>query len=84
VEDRPTSGGERRDTGNFLANMTVGKLGVMLLVGGVVAFLCGLFEVFGYYHRREHDLLTYAGGILFLVGVVLVAVSLYRIRKGLS
>jgi hypothetical protein len=50
---------------------------VVLLVGGVVAFLCGLFEVFGYYHRRENDLLTYAGGILFLVGIVLVAVSLY-------
>jgi uncharacterized membrane protein YgdD (TMEM256/DUF423 family) len=53
----------------------------MLLVAGVVAFLCGLFGVFGYYHRRENDLLTYVGGILFLVGIVLVAVSLYRKGK---
>jgi hypothetical protein len=81
VEDRSTSGSERRDTGNFLTTMTVGKLGVMLLVGGVVAFLCGLFEVFGSYHRRENDLLTDAGGIPFLVGVVLVAVSLHRKGK---
>jgi len=81
MEDRSTSGGERRDTGTFLTNMTVGKLGVMLLFGGVVAFLCGLFRVFDHYGQREHDLLAYAGGILFLVGVVLVAVSLYRKEK---
>ena len=81
MEDQSTSGGERRDTGNFLTTMTVGKLGALLLFGGVVAFLCGLFEVFGYGQRREHDLLTYAGGILFLVGVVLVAISLYRKGK---
>lgn len=47
----------------------------MLLFGGIIVFFGGLFEVFPY--QRENDLLTYAGGILFLVGVVLVSISLY-------
>ncbi len=53
------------------------RFGVWLLVLGAFLFFSGLFDLFDLTRSRE-ETLVHSGEALFVVGIVLVAVSLYK------